>query len=189
MDDPSNFADTLVAWAGEHRRLNGYGRLDANARAHIADFLAERSAENPIFDRERRFAVVALDPEERHRIRFTDEGWTIEHPLIERLDGSLFGCRIGVDSDAVWVHEDPLQRGIFELAADGTVGEQVEPQLTDDPHDPCAYCVGWDEGVAIHPDGSLVKRMYRQAHETCDEAVNAYVEQARSEAPGGGEDG
>jgi len=55
--------------------------------------------------------------EEHHVIQFRDSGWTISHPLRERLDGTLFDC------EAFWDHDDPGMRGEFWLLDDGTVGD------------------------------------------------------------------
>lgn len=30
--------------------------------------------------------------EERHMVRFDSEGWTIQHPVVERITGTLFDC-------------------------------------------------------------------------------------------------
>lgn len=48
--------------------------------------------------------------EQHHLIRFTDRGWTIAHPLRERLEGTLFDCRISWDNDS-----DPGLRGLYWL--------------------------------------------------------------------------
>ncbi len=47
-----------------------------------------------------------------HLIRLTRRGWTIAHPLAERLDGSLFEC------DAYWDEEDLGMYGTYELVRD-----------------------------------------------------------------------
>lgn len=57
---------------------------------------------------------------------------------------------------------------------------------TDDPNDPCAYCVQWDEpefmdsgnfeqARPVNPDGSTVERIYRFTHDACEQAVMAYI--------------
>lgn len=64
--------------------------------------------------------IEELLAEEDHIICFRDSGWTIQHPLKERLDGSLFDC------EAFWDYDDPGSRGLFWLKNDGTVGERVQ---------------------------------------------------------------
>lgn len=72
-------------------------------------------------------AAVSADPtpseptDEQHLIQFTDDGWTIAHPIRERLDlDSLFDCRMR------WDHDDPGVRGRFVLNDDGTLGEEIQ---------------------------------------------------------------
>lgn len=60
--------------------------------------------------------------EEHHIIQFTNFGWMIAHPLKERLDGSLFDCRLNLKWDS-----DLDLRGQFWLLDDGTVGEKYNP--------------------------------------------------------------
>lgn len=57
---------------------------------------------------------------DQHLIQFTDSGWTIAHPLSERIDlDSLFDCPMR------WEHADPGVRGVFVLDFDGTLGDEV----------------------------------------------------------------
>lgn len=63
-------------------------------------------------ERARHAQLDAMLAETHHVIQFTDNGWTITHPLTERLDGSLFDC------DAFWDRDDPEVRGRFELLFD-----------------------------------------------------------------------
>jgi hypothetical protein len=60
--------------------------------------------------------LLASLNEHRHVIQFRDDGWTIAHPLPERLDGSLFDCPM------IWRDDDPGVRGRFWLGEDGTLG-------------------------------------------------------------------
>lgn len=61
--------------------------------------------------------IRSMLDERRHVIQFTDDGWTIAHPLHERLDlDSLFDC------DMRWDDDDPGVRGRFWLNDDGTIG-------------------------------------------------------------------
>ena len=62
-----------------------------------------------------------LFAESRHKIKFNDNGWTIEHPIIERLSGTLFTCPIK------WERGDPSVRGTFWLDYDGTL-EEIIPE-------------------------------------------------------------
>lgn len=54
--------------------------------------------------------------ERRHEIEFRDDGWTIAHPLHERIEGTLFDCR------RQWFDTDPGVRGRFYLNDDGSIG-------------------------------------------------------------------
>lgn len=64
----------------------------------------------------------------RHFIELRDDGWTIMHPLSERVDGSLFDCVV-----TVWPFEDDGTRGVFEyipttgatLGVEWTLGERL----------------------------------------------------------------
>jgi hypothetical protein len=60
-----------------------------------------------------------LGPDAGHLIEFRDDGWTVQHPLVERLGGSLFDCPL-----SKWSHDDPGVRGRFELRPDGTLGNE-----------------------------------------------------------------
>lgn len=55
--------------------------------------------------------------EEHHVIQFTDRGWTIAHPLKERLNDTLFSCRV------TWNDGDPGWRGRYWLLEDGIIGD------------------------------------------------------------------
>lgn len=59
-------------------------------------------------------------------------------------------------------------------------------EQTDDPNDPCAYCVHWEEpedmnsanfeeAVPFIRPGVPATRLYRFAHISCERAVVAYV--------------
>ena len=57
---------------------------------------------------------------DRHLIQFRDDGWTIAHPVSERLDlDTLFDCSIR------WEGDDPGVCGVFELLDGETLGEEV----------------------------------------------------------------
>ena len=84
--------DTLVGW--KHRAQ----RVEAEARQ-----LRE-----------------AIGGDHRHLIQFAEDGWTIAHPIAERLDlDSLFDCTMRWDDD------DPGVRGRFYLNDDRTLGEEI----------------------------------------------------------------
>jgi hypothetical protein len=66
----------------------------------------------------------ALFADDRHLIQFRDGGWTIAHPISERLDGSLFDC------PARWDDDDPGLRGRYEFKLEAeydnwVVGDEV----------------------------------------------------------------
>jgi hypothetical protein len=71
-------------------------------------------------DAETQAKLESLLAERHHVIQFADSGWTISHPLRERLDGSLFDCPMFWDAD------DPGVRGRFWLLDDGTLGAQYD---------------------------------------------------------------
>lgn len=54
-----------------------------------------------------------------HLIRFTDDGWTIAHPLSERLEHATpFDCPVR------WTGADPNLRGVFEFE-NGALGQRI----------------------------------------------------------------
>lgn len=55
--------------------------------------------------------------DDRHIIEFRNDGWTIQHPLSERIDGSLFDCEY-----ARWTGGDPGIRGRWYLTLDSEDG-------------------------------------------------------------------
>jgi Family of unknown function (DUF6085) len=63
-------------------------------------------------------AMELLDEEAaaaQHVIVFTDDGWTVLHPLTERLDESIVGCPFR------WTGPDPGVRGRFVMAQPDTI--------------------------------------------------------------------
>lgn len=62
--------------------------------------------------REKLARFEKLLAEKDHVIQFANEGWTISHPLSERLNGSLFDCKVH------WDWDDPGVRGRFWLVYD-----------------------------------------------------------------------
>src|SRR5688500_17961819 len=64
--------------------------------------------------------LAVLDPMSAcHIIEFRDDGWTVMHPVQERVDGSLFDCGMR------WYDEDPGVRGRYVLIGMTEFGEQV----------------------------------------------------------------
>lgn len=59
--------------------------------------------------------LIELLDEDWHTIQFNRLGWTVSHPLSERLDGSLFDCNVTWDGS-------PHVPGRFKLNANGTIG-------------------------------------------------------------------
>ena len=60
-----------------------------------------------------------------HVIEFRDDGWTVQHPIVERITGSLFDCDF-----AHWDAGDIGYRGRFVLYQDDegqlNIGSPVE---------------------------------------------------------------
>lgn len=57
--------------------------------------------------------VVDELAEHRHQVEFTEYGWMVQHPMHERLAGTLFGCKVGfghlAEAPAIgryWVEDD-----------------------------------------------------------------------------------
>lgn len=66
-------------------------------------FLTNRAMGNP--------EPIEFDTE--HEIEFRNDGWTVQHPISERLDGSLFDCDF-----ANWDAGDIGYRGRYTLYMD-----------------------------------------------------------------------
>ena len=64
-----------------------------------------------------------------------------------------------------------------------STGQVARFEWTEDPADPCGYCVHWEEtdgfeeGVPLTPDGPAT-RIYRFVHDDCEKAVMAYIEES-----------
>jgi hypothetical protein len=56
----------------------------------------------------------AMDP--RHQVEFRADGWTVAHPLAERLDGSLFDCPV----EFSYLDRPPSLLGRFWIESDGS---------------------------------------------------------------------
>ena len=68
-----------------------------------------------------------------------------------------------------------------------STGESVQVLMTDDPADPCGYCVHWEEpdgdfmgerAVPMTAQETVATRLYRFTHDECEKAVMAYVEES-----------
>ena len=68
-----------------------------------------------------------------------------------------------------------------------TTGESVQVLMTDDPADPCGYCVHWHEpeddfmgerAVPMTAYETVATRLYRFIHDDCEAAVARYVEES-----------
>lgn len=67
--------------------------------------------------------TAKLDDDPRHIIQFAEDGWTIAHPLVERLNlDTLFDCQMR------WADEDPGVQGRFYLNAGGSIGPAYQAQ-------------------------------------------------------------
>lgn len=73
----------------------------------------------------------ALKTDDDHLIRFNENGWIIQHPISERLNGTLFDC------PARWEGGDAGLRGVYHLIDNFIAGRCTEPSCTkciqDDP--------------------------------------------------------
>lgn len=65
-------------------------------------------------------ALLELGPSE-HVVKFTKDGWTMQHPLSERLDGSLFDCPW--NDRLIALNGPPEGLGMYEVQWDD--GHQV----------------------------------------------------------------
>lgn len=61
--------------------------------------------------------------QKKHLINFTDEGWTIGHPIRERLNDTLFNCQVK------WSGGDQGFRGTYYLEDDGRISAPYEGDL------------------------------------------------------------
>lgn len=60
------------------------------------------------------------DDDHNHVIQFDENGWTIQHPLIERLKGSLFSCPMK------WQGGDLGLRGRYMMLGNFHVGDEID---------------------------------------------------------------
>lgn len=60
-----------------------------------------------------------------HLIEFRDDGWTVQHPFGERVDGSMFNCGFK------WQGGDIGYRGRYVLHRDEHGDLNVEPERLD----------------------------------------------------------
>lgn len=92
------------------------GAMKRFHRAHKAELRGETA---PTIPAELVTRILELLGQTEHRIKFTNGGWTIEHPLRERIDGSLFACEMH------WDDGDIGFRGVYVLHDDGTIGDKI----------------------------------------------------------------
>lgn len=99
------------------------GVFDSDRAKDVAErLLAELVAAcepNPFVDAEQGIVLCKYDPDELHQVQLDNDGWTILHPLRERLDGSLFDCEFN------WSSGDIGYRGRYWLDDNGQLGELV----------------------------------------------------------------
>lgn len=68
-------------------------------------------------DRQATIAKLLADLDEhRHAVAFDADGWMVQHPLSERLDGSLFECEVSFSN-----LEEPPALGRFWIETDGSL--------------------------------------------------------------------
>ena len=69
-----------------------------------------------------------------------------------------------------------------------TTGESVQVVMTNDPADPCGYCVHWhqpeddfygDRAVPMTAHETVATRLYQFTHDDCEKAFMQYVEESR----------
>jgi hypothetical protein len=83
-----------VAWREE---LSGV-MLSKAARLALDGVAAEADVDNVTFGQLADAIIEAYDlAEDRHLVRFTETGWTIQHPVAERMVGMLLDCEIHRD--------------------------------------------------------------------------------------------
>jgi len=58
---------------------------------------------------------ILSDQETEHVAEITDDGWTLKHPLRERLGGDLFACEMGRKMTAVQESERSMAAGRWRL--------------------------------------------------------------------------
>lgn len=86
----------------------------------ILGLMASAVMDGPLMDCDRGIVVASYDPDELHQVELDDNGWTILHPLRERLDGSLFDCEVD------WSSGDIGVRGRYWLDIRGRLGDLVD---------------------------------------------------------------
>jgi hypothetical protein len=55
--------------------------------------------------------------EDRHLVRFTEAGWTIQHPVAERMVGLLLDCTVHLDNARLLVEPPDSGLGDYWLTA------------------------------------------------------------------------
>ena len=74
--------------------------------------------------------VRALGNDTDHIIQFEDHTFSVQHPLSERIDGSLFSCSVHQE---IWgLDESPVPPGIYRVDASGPLDQwRFEPIRTE----------------------------------------------------------
>ena len=99
-----------------------------NLRLHLFDdTIRERIEDHDVDDpdgfcygRPVTHVLVEVGPyDDVHLIEFRDDGWTIQHSLTERVNGTLFDCPM------TWTGGDPGVRGRFVLDGPNMIGRAV----------------------------------------------------------------
>lgn len=57
--------------------------------------------------------------EDRHLVRFTEDGWTIQHPVAERMVGLLLDCNVHEEHTDLLAGPPASGLGDYWLTADG----------------------------------------------------------------------
>lgn len=100
-------------------QLFGRRLLDAEAEAlpQIAEKILDRAAPRGLFAIAQKILADPLRYE--HVVEFREDGWTIQHPVEERLVGSLFSCEFNKEAQLigdVWANDSAYEEGRFRLS-------------------------------------------------------------------------
>lgn len=63
----------------------------------------------------------ALGNDTQHIVKFEEHTFSVQHPLSERIDGSLFSCP--VHKNILTLDESPVIPGIYRVAASGPLSQ------------------------------------------------------------------
>lgn len=111
--EPSVFTPAeFILWGKLFPREALGPRCYEHAASHISPWGMGRIEEYAVYDLRLVNRFEDLLVEERHVIQFGNGGWTVAHPLNERINGTLFDCKVH------WDWDDPGVRGKFWLEYD-----------------------------------------------------------------------